>query len=68
MAKDDVVQYNIRLNLNNPRDLSAHYSAEQIAAMTNEEKVEALSKIWRNYCISDSYHKQRIQRPCMGKR
>ncbi len=50
-------------DLNNPRDLSAHYSAEQIAAMTNEEKVEALSKIWRNYCISDSYEPGSTAKP-----
>ncbi len=42
-------------DLNNPRDLSPYYSAEQIAAMTSEEKLEALNKVWRNYCISDSY-------------
>lgn len=42
-------------DLNNPRDLSPYYSAEQIAAMTGEEKLEALNKVWRNYCISDSY-------------
>ena len=42
-------------DLNNPRDLSSYYTAEQIDAMTDEEALEALNKIWRNYCISDSY-------------
>ena len=42
-------------DLNNPRDLTPYYSAEEIAAMTGEEQFNALNKIWRNYCISDSY-------------
>ena len=42
-------------DLNNPRDLSSYYTAEQIEAMNDEETLAALNKIWRNYCISDSY-------------
>ena len=42
-------------DLNNPRDLSAYYTEEELAAMTDEDMLAALNKIWRNYCISDSY-------------
>lgn len=42
-------------DLNNPRDLSRYYTPEQIAAMSDEESVNNMSQIWRNYCISDTY-------------
>lgn len=42
-------------DLNNPKDLTAFYSEEEIAAMSNEEMYECLNQIWRNYCISDTY-------------
>lgn len=44
-------------DLNNPRTLSENglYSTEQISAMTEEERYDALNKIWRNFCISDTY-------------
>ena len=42
-------------DLNNPRDLSGQYSEEQIAQMTDEEKVDAMSRMWRNFCVSDTF-------------
>lgn len=42
-------------DLNNPRDLSRYYTPEQIAAMSDDESVNNMSQIWRNYCISDTY-------------
>ncbi len=42
-------------DLNDPRDLSRYYTQEEIDSMTDEEKVEALSLIWRNFCVSDTY-------------
>ena len=42
-------------DLNNPRDLSKYYSEETIAAMSSEEKLETLNKLWRNFCVSDTY-------------
>ncbi len=42
-------------DLNNPKDLTAFYSEEEIAAMSNEQMYECLNQIWRNYCISDTY-------------
>lgn len=42
-------------DLNNPRDLTPFYSEEEIKGMSSKEQMEALSKIWRNYCISDTY-------------
>lgn len=42
-------------DLNNPRDLSSYYTEDQIAAMSEEETYDALNKIWRNYCITDTF-------------
>nr|MBQ8252946.1 hypothetical protein [Lachnospiraceae bacterium] len=42
-------------DLNNPKDLTAFYTEEEISAMTNEQMYECLNQIWRNYCISDTY-------------
>ncbi len=42
-------------DLNNPRDLSKYYTEEQLNEMTEEETIEALNKLWRNFCISDTY-------------
>lgn len=42
-------------DLNNPRDLSKYYKEEEIKAMSSEEKLEALNKLWRNFCVSDAY-------------
>ena len=44
-------------DLNNPRSLSENglYTEEEIVAMTEEERYDALNQIWRNFCISDTY-------------
>lgn len=42
-------------DLNNPRDLSAYYSEEQLDAMSNEDQVSTLNNLWRNFCVSDTY-------------
>jgi stage V sporulation protein D (sporulation-specific penicillin-binding protein) len=42
-------------DLNNPADLTAFYSEAEIKAMNDKEKVDALSKIWKNYTISHNY-------------
>ena len=42
-------------DLNDPRNLSEYFSEQEIAAMNDEKKLEELSGIWRNYCVSDIY-------------
>ncbi len=42
-------------NLNDPRNLSGYYTKKEIAEMSDEETVVALSKMWRNFCVSDAY-------------
>ncbi len=42
-------------DLNNPRDLSKIYSDAEIGAMTDEEQIAALNKLWRNFCANDTF-------------
>ena len=42
-------------DLNNPRDLTKYYTEEQIVAMSDEEKLDALNSLWNNFCVSDTY-------------
>ncbi len=46
---------NHNFNLNSPFDLSKYYTDVEQASMTEEDKMKALNKIWRNFCISDTY-------------
>lgn len=42
-------------DLNQPMDLGAFYTEEELAKMSDKKKMEKLNEIWRNFCISDSY-------------
>ncbi len=46
---------NKRYDLNDPRNLTAYYSEEEQASMSEQELQDARDKIWRNFCLSDSY-------------
>ncbi|MCR5204387.1 MAG: peptidoglycan glycosyltransferase [Lachnospiraceae bacterium] len=46
---------NYEFDLNNPRSLEGYCSDEELEEMTDEEKTAALYKMWRNFCISDTY-------------
>lgn len=50
-----VMASNKGYDLNNPRNLSEYFSEQEISAMDDNKKLEELSKIWKNYCISDIY-------------
>lgn len=42
-------------DLNNPRDLSGYYTAEELEGMSDEDKLDKLNGLWNNFCISDVY-------------
>ncbi len=42
-------------DLNDPRNLDTYYTAEEQAAMTDEEQLAALNTMWRNFCVNDTY-------------
>ena len=42
-------------DLNNPKDLTAYYTAEEIEQMDEKAYYTALDALWKNFCISDTY-------------
>ncbi len=42
-------------DLNNPRDLSAYFTEEELTAMSDKTRIEELNKLWRNFCVSDTF-------------
>ena len=50
-------------DLNNPRDLSALYTDKQWKAMSEEEQLDAMNSLWRNFCVSDAYEPGSTMKP-----
>lgn len=46
---------NTTVDLNEPRNISAYYTEEELGAMTDEQTVDALNSIWRNYAVSEGF-------------
>lgn len=44
-----------KFDLNDPRNISAYYTEEEIAAMDENAQAEAWNKMWRNFCVSDTF-------------
>lgn len=42
-------------DLNNPRDLSGVYDAEELQSMSEEEITNAMYALWTNFCVSEAY-------------
>lgn len=50
-------------DLNDPRDLSDYYTKAQQSKMTEEEKLDALNGIWKNFCVSDTFEPGSTAKP-----
>ncbi len=50
-------------DLNDPRDLTGIVSAMELAGMSEEDQVERMNEIWRNFCISDAFEPGSVVKP-----
>ena len=50
-------------DLNNPRDLSEYYTTEEQEAMPDEERLDTLNALWRNFCVSDTFEPGSTMKP-----
>ena len=50
-------------DLNKPRDISAYYTEKELKKMKEEEKVEILNNLWKDFCVSDSYEPGSTAKP-----
>ena len=50
-------------DLSNPRDLSAYYTEEQLSVMSEEDKLDALNKLWQNFCVTFTYEPGSTAKP-----
>ena len=50
-------------DLSDPRSLENYYTQEEIDAMSEEEEMEKLQQLWRNFCISDTFEPGSTQKP-----
>ena len=50
-------------DLNQPRDRSKDYTTEEQEAMTEEERLETLNALWRNFCVSDTFEPGSTMKP-----
>ena len=50
-------------DLNQPRDLSKYYTTEEQETMTEEERLETLNALWRNFCVSDTFEPGSTMKP-----
>lgn len=42
-------------DLNNPRDLTAFYTEEELAAKSEEEQMDLLNQLWGNFCVNSTF-------------
>lgn len=52
-----------KYDLNEPRDLSTVYTETEIKSMDDSETVDALNKMWGNFCVTDAYEPGSVVKP-----
>lgn len=50
-------------NLNKPRDLSSVYTETEWKKMSEDEKLDAMNALWRNFCVSDAFEPGSTMKP-----
>ncbi len=50
-------------NLNDPQNISAWYPPSEQNDMSDEELIEALNTMWKNFCVTDGYEPGSVVKP-----
>lgn len=50
-------------DLNSPRDLSGLYTEEQLGEMSDEDTINAMYSLWKNFCVGDVYEPGSTMKP-----
>ena len=50
-------------DLQDPRNLKGVYTKKEIKAMDDDEKADALNRLWTNYCVSSTYEPGSTAKP-----
>lgn len=50
-------------DLNNPRDLSAYYTEEELSVLDDDAKLDLLNKLWQNFCLTYTYEPGSTAKP-----
>ena len=50
-------------DLSNPWDLSAYYTQEEIDAMDDDTRLDALNQLWQNFCVTYTYEPGSTSKP-----
>ncbi len=50
-------------DLNDPRDAEEYFTSEELAGLTDEEKMDRLNKLWENFCVSYTFEPGSTAKP-----
>ena len=50
-------------DLNNPWDLSAYYTPEELTAMSEQDQLNILNQLWKNYAVTNTYEPGSTPKP-----
>ena len=50
-------------DLNNPRDISSLFTAEELETVSSEEQMDTLNELWRNFCVTETFEPGSVQKP-----
>ena len=50
-------------DLNNPWDLSAYYTPEELTAMSEQDQLNILNRLWKNYAVTNTYEPGSTAKP-----
>ena len=50
-------------DLNDPKNMKDYYTQEQLNAMSDDDTLNTLNKLWQNFCVTHTYEPGSVQKP-----